>query len=156
MACPFAKYVHRHNRFTNSSTPWKPSDIATTLWYSDSVILGILSTHAIVHGWDQHIKFSLNSRKQKNSQSKRFFKSKFEWACSLVSHLSLFSPVLLQYCIVKLSSHVVTHPIMVRTCDNTFVTNTFVNYGPFLNNLVSTVIYHHIRGVSSMEICVYE
>ena len=45
---------------------------------------------------------------------------------------------------------------MLRTYDNTFVTNTFVNYGPFLNNLFSTVIHHHIRGVSSMEICVYE
>jgi len=38
---------------------------------------------------------------------------------------------------------VVTHPqkIMVKTCDNTFVT------GPFLNMLVSTVlIHHHIGG----------
>ena len=81
MACQFANTYTA----TINSPIVQPlgSPRRTTLWYSDSVILGILSTHPIVHGWDQHITFSLNSRKQIKFIVQRIFKSKrfvFEWA----------------------------------------------------------------------------
>ena len=105
-----------------------------------------------VLGWDQHLRHILSKKKEIKFFSERDFLNPKGMTLSWQPSVLSFCPFVVLH---GQSSHVVMHPqkIMVKTCDNTFITASLVLVWTIYEHFsINTPLYRR----SSMEICVYE